>query len=298
MAKPPSSISDLDNVFSENGVIKEVAPEKPKAPKKERKEYVFQQTCNFRVDSETKMIRYAPLSLSNSQMVYDEETGKTRQARILRGCSTMWQDEQDKLDPNYVKRNAVSLQFVDGRLTVPALDKNTIKFLLSCSDFEGCEKPTQNRKNRYKLLDTEAAEAKELERKKKQKDATDIAWKANMEDLIVHYTYLGGNLLNDHGEAKSEDGLRSDYVKKAEQQYQLFLDTVGNPIVKMHMMVKKAFEKTFIIYLDGQFQWADTKAYMCQVPASYQTNPTGYLAELLLTNDGKAIRSRLENMEK
>jgi hypothetical protein len=197
-----------------------------------------------------------------------------------------------------VRKNPVSLVFSEGRLVVSALDTNTVEYLMLCSDFEGCEKPAQNRKTRYKLLDTEAAEAKELERKKKQKDAVDMAWKSNMADLIVHYTYLGGSLYNAQGEEKSENGLRSDYVKKAEEQYELFLKTVSNPVVKMHMLVKKAFEKTVIIYIDGQCLWADTQAYICQVPVSYQSNVAGYLAELMLTNDGKAIRSRLESMEK
>jgi hypothetical protein len=298
MARPPASLTDLDNILGEKGEMKEQAPEVPKAVKKAPKEYIFQMVGNFPVDAETKTIRYPQLSLSNSQMIWDEDTQKLRQARLLRGFGSIWQDEQKDLDANYVKRNPVQLTFSSGRMVVNAMNADVVKFLMGCSDFEGCKKPAQNRKTRYRLLDTEAAEQKEFDRKKKQRDAIDMAWKATMEDLMVHYAYLGGNLLNGDGEVKSEAGLRNDYIKHAEDRPDLFLSTVSNPVVKMHMLVKKAFEKTFIIYIDGQCLWADTKAYICQVPLSHQGKVADYLAELMLTNDGKALRGRLESMDK
>jgi hypothetical protein len=295
MAKPPRSLTELDSLIDETGAFsKEIgtdpviatgtnnAEEQPKksfGKKKDIESYTFQMVGDFKRDPDNGTIRYPSMSLSNSQLVYEEETGKTRMARLLRGIPTMWQDEQDKLTDKFVSRNAVSMVFNSGKLIIPAQDELTWKYLMLCSDFEGCKRPAVNRKTRYRLLDTEGIEAKEMERKQKQRDAIELAWKSPMDDLIVHYSYLGGQLKNDHGEDKTENGLRTDYVKRAEEQPDLFLKTISNPIVKMHMLVKNAIEKTQIVYIDQQYIWASTKSYICQVPKSYEDKPANYLAE-------------------
>lgn len=304
MGRPRNEIAELNSLVPETEAQEKKAEalsdtleitEKDKAPK-ERTEYKFQQVGNFPKDS-NGVVRYPTLSLSNSQSVYDKKTGSTRQARVLNGVATIWQDEQDKIPEKTAQRLAPDLKFVDGMLRVPAMKKNIVDFLMLCSDFEGCENPTANRKIRYRLLDTEADEAKILAMKMKQKNAIDLAWKASVADMKVHFQYLGGSLTNDYGEKKSDDGIRTEYVKIAEDMSRvpLFLKTVNNPIVKMHMLVQQAFKSTQIIMVDGQILWADTKKFICQIPPTHQDKPADYLAEMMLSQEGRDLRVQLQN---
>src|SRR6187402_1439834 len=184
--RPPRSIEELDAQLGENGeMLEPVIPVKTiklEKPKKERTEYKFQMVGDFAKDAGNGTIRYPALSLSNSQLVWDEEKQTSRQARLLNGIPSIWQDEQDKLSEKFVVRNAPSLVFSGGILLVPATDKPKIKFLTLCSDFQGCEKPVVNRKARYKLLDTEKSEALEYEKKQRRREAVDLAWKADIAD--------------------------------------------------------------------------------------------------------------------
>lgn len=292
--RPPKNIQDLNDVLSPGGEIQETeVVEKPKR-KTHTDSYIFEMVGQFAKDPENGTIRYPGLTLRSSALVYDEVTNTNRAARVIRGHHSIWVDEQKDIDQKYADRNKPNLTFSNGQLVVPAGDKNTIKFLQLCSDFEGCKKPTENRKIRFKLINTEAEESQRLEGKKKIKDAYDKAWGAPMEELIPHAKFLGISMTNSKGLEKTEDALRADYVDKAQAQPELFLRTFNNPKVKMYGLVKKAFETDMIVFVDGQAIWNDTKTVICQVP--HGKNAPEYLSELMLTKEGMELKSRLENI--
>ncbi len=294
LGRPPNNIQDLNDVLSPGGEIQETeVVEKPKR-KTHTDSYIFEMVGQFAKDPENGTIRYPGLTLRSSALVYDEVTNTNRAARVIRGHHSIWVDEQKDIDQKYADRNKPNLTFSNGQLVVPAGDKNTIKFLQLCSDFEGCKKPTENRKIRFKLINTEAEESQRLEGKKKIKDAYDKAWGAPMEELIPHAKFLGISMTNSKGLEKTEDALRADYVDKAQAQPELFLRTFNNPKVKMYGLVKKAFETDMIVFVDGQAIWNDTKTVICQVP--HGKNAPEYLSELMLTKEGMELKSRLENI--
>lgn len=294
VGRPPGSIQDLNATLNGEGEIQETeVVERPKR-KTQLDSYIFEMVGNFPKDPENGTIRYPGLTLRSSALVYDEVTNTNRSARVIRGHSSIWVDEQKDIDQKYADRNKPNLTFSNGQLVIPAGDTNTIKFLQLCSDFEGCKRPTENRKIRFKLINTEAEESQRLEGKKKIKDAYDKAWQTPMEDLIPHAKYLGISMTNNKGLEKTEDALRADYVDKAQAQPDLFLRTYNNPKVKMYGLVKKAFETDMIVFVDDQAIWNDTKTVICQVP---QGKPApDYLAELMLTKEGMELKSRLENI--
>lgn len=305
MGRPPRSIQDLNQKLGEDGDILEAEVEKKPRVKKQPENYLFEMVGQFAKDPENGTIRYPYLGLENTSLVYDEETGTTRMARLIRGYSSLWIDDQKDLDEKFVARNRPNLSFSNGQLIVPATDHNTVKFLMLRSDFEGCKRPATNRKARYKLIDTEKEEVERLELEKKIKDAYDKAWEAPMEELIPHAKFLGISMTNHKGLGKTEEALRADYVHKAqgrglktereiESAVDLFLRTYQNPKVKMYGLVKTAFEKDMIVFIDGQAIWNDTKVVICQVPEG--KNVADYLSELMLTKDGAGLRSRLENI--
>lgn len=303
--RPPGTITDLDDKLSSGGEILETEGPKRQKAKKEPDAYIFEMVGDFLKDPENGTTRYPVYSHPTSQLVHDEEMGISRMARLIRGHQSIWVDEQKDLDERYANRNRPNLVFVNGQLIVPASEKNTLKYLMSCSDFEGCKHPATMRKKRYKLIDTEAEEAARLQLEKKIKDAYDKAWETPMEELIPHAKFLGISMTNHKGLEKTPDALRADYVDKARGKglrsdrevsdaVDLFLRTYKNPKVKMYGLVRTAFEKDMIVFVDGQAIWNDTKAMICQVPEG--KNVADYLSELMLTKDGAELRERLENI--
>lgn len=294
--RPPGSTVDLDARLGADGdLIDTIEP--IKKAKKEPDKYTFELVGHFPKDPENGTIRYPPsINLQNQDTLYDDEKGTSRQARLLRGVTSIWLDDQKDITDKFADRNRPELSFKNGQLTIPSHEKNMIQFLLLRSDFEGCKHPAVNKKIKYRLIDTEGEESKKLEFKKKVKEAYDLAWKTPMEELIPHAKFLGISFTNDKGLDKSDDALRTDYVDKAVSAADLFLRTYNNPKVKTYGLVKAAFEQSIIVYVDGQAQWADTKSVICQIPYEKQGNVADYLAELMLTKDGIELRSRLENL--
>src|SRR5881628_3927199 len=156
--RPPKSISDLDAQLGFNGEILTVEPPPKKEKQKEPESYTFEMVGTFPRDQQSRTIRYPGLQLTNCQVVYDEEAKVQRTARLLRGIQSIWLDEQKDIPEKMAARNKPNLSFDNGQLIVPAHDKNTIKYLMLCSDFEGCKFPVINRKPRYRLVDTQAEE--------------------------------------------------------------------------------------------------------------------------------------------
>ena len=293
--RPKQNMSDDEILTSSLGVT---PPVKKERPKREPEKVVFELVGDFKRDPENGTIKYPPQHIVNNEHTcWDEEKGVIRQARVLRGVATIWRDEQDKITESYARQNRVEFHFINGKLTVPSMEKNHILYLTLRSDFTGCKKPTKNIRPRYKLVDTFAAEAASYEKMMKQMEARNLANEADIEDVIPHFKHLGGNMKNQEGEDLSDDGLRAAYIKLAEEKTKLFLDTYNNPIVKMFGLVRLAFEKNLISFVDGQCTWNDTKTFICQVPPEEASRVADFLAKRMLTNEGVELRSRLENLK-
>jgi hypothetical protein len=272
--------------------------EKKERPKKEPTKVVFQLVGDFKRDQENGTIKYPPkVIINNEYPCYCDVKKEIRQARVLRGISTIWRDEQEKISDRYANENRVLFEFVNGKLIVPTIEKNHIKYLKLRADFKDCERPTKNVNPKYMLVDTYASESAAYEKRQKQLEAMALANEADYEDLIPHFKHLGGNIINQEGEEMSDEGLRAAYIRLAEEKTDLFLKTFDNPVVKMYGLVRKGFEQNLITYVDGQCSWGDTKTFICQIPEKYSMRVSDYLAELMLTQDGVELRSRLESIK-
>jgi hypothetical protein len=288
--RPRQQTDDLDLNVKNN-----TSTDRPK--KTEPTRFTFELIGDFKKDPENGTIRYPPLIIVNNEdLLYDEDTKQTRQARVLRGVSSIWRDEQEKITESYAKNNRVMFEFHKGKLIVPAIEKNYIKYLMMRSDFVDCKVKARQVKARYRLVDTYSNETKALQIRMRQMEAVKLAMDTEIDDLIPHYKHLGGIMVNDYGDVLSDEGLRASYMKLAEEKPKLFIDTYNNPVIKMFGLVRTAFENNLITYVDGQCAWNDTKTFICQVPHDYKDRVADYLAELMLTKEGVEIRSRLENM--
>lgn len=293
--RPPQTPKKDDDFDTLGDLVKQGQRRiKPRPPKTT---VTFVLSGDFKKD-ENGNIRYPNSYIINNEYpVWDEETGRERYARVLRGVSTIWRDEQDKILEKQAMANKVEFPFVNGKLIINSeLHPHHVKYLRLRADFENCKKPCKNVRARYKEVDTEANERKMFELMERRQDAIRKALDADYEDAIAHFKHLGGNIMNSEGLELSEDGFRSAYVKLAEDKTELFLKTYDNPVVKMFGLVRLGFEQNKINFVDGQVSWTDTKTFICQVPADKQTQVSDYLAQLMLLPDGLELRSRLEQL--
>lgn len=267
-------------------------------PRREPTKYTFMLVGDFPVDKENGVIRYPPrIMLNNEALVWDEDRKEARTARLLNGVPTIWKDEQEKISESYARNNRPDMVFSAGKLVVPAIEKNKIKFLMLRPDFKDVKVQTKQVKTKYMLVDTYANESKSFDALMKQLEAVNLAKETEMEELIPHYKHLGGNMMNQDGEIMSDEGVRASYIKLAQEKPALFLKTYDNPIVKMFGLVRMAFEKDLIVFVDGQCSWNDTKAFICQVPSEYTNKVADYLAQLMLLKEGEELRARLEKLK-
>lgn len=295
--RPPKTPDDKDEFAPLASEIAKVNRQfKPKS-KPEKKTVTFMLVGDFKKDEQGN-VKYPPAYIINNEYpVYDEDRKEERTARVLNGISTIWRDEQEKVDPNYAKNNKVLFHFTNGKLVIPTLYAHHIKYLRLRADFAGCKNPLKNVKIRYKEVDTEANELKAYELMERRHDAVRKALDADYEDAIAHFKHLGGNIMNDEGNELTEEGFRSAYVKLAEEKTELFLKSYDNPVVKMFGLVRLGFEQNKIVFVDGQVSWADTNTFICQVPADRQGQVSDYLAQLMLTPEGLELRGRLQQLK-
>jgi len=295
--RPSTKNIDPLEVLSDSG---EIAPQfntKKQEEEKEPEYYTFEMVGDFPKDPENGTTRYPGWTMNNQKMVFDPETGKTRMARLLYGVDTIWMDEQEKIPEKYASRNKIQLSFNNGQLKIPSYQKNILTFLRLRSDNEDCKTPAENIMPRYRELNMAKKEELSFQELKKKRQASNLAFEADEEEMMAHAKYLGVVMINSQGEQMIPGAIRKAYVEKAEQNPKLFLDTYKNPKVKMFGLAKSAMEKDKVIFIDGQFIWNnDAKTVFLQVPQSYKDKPADYLAEYMLTKDGIEIRNRLEGM--
>ena len=295
--RPPKTPDQIDEFAPLAGEIKKA--NKPYRPRLERKSVTFRLVGDFRKD-ESGNIKYPQTYIINNEYpLWDEDRKAERTARVLRGVSSIWRDEQNEknITEKYAQANKVEFVFTNGKLTIPTMQQHHIEYLRKRADFKGCKNPCKNVKIRFEEVDTEANELKAFEEMEKRQDAIRKALDSDYEDAIAHFKHLGGNMMNDEGNELSEEGFRSAYVRLAEQKTDMFLKTYDNPFVKMFGLVRLGFEQNKLTFVDGQVSWTDTKTFICQVPADKQGQVSDFLAQMMLTKDGMELRSRLEQLK-
>jgi hypothetical protein len=92
------------------------------------------------------------------------------------------------------------------------------------------------------------------------------------------------------GQLKSEDGLRTELMIKADTQPLLFSKYIDSEEVDVAYSVKKAIldAKIDLTAQDGNALWAGGKGFICKIPAGRK--PYEYLTELAMTNNDTGIR--------
>lgn len=286
------------SILSEDGEIIEIEqPVEKQEVKRKRQpsEFVFQLLGNFRNPDGT--LSFPPsFNLRNRSVVFDEETSRERATRYLEGISTIWQDEQDSL-PETLQNRRPNILFKDGFLRVPSTKPTLVEFLLKNDQYE----KKKNRMDKYApatytMINYEEAEEEQLKKSESKLEAMKLAMNASEQEMLAHAKFLNVKFSYETGEPRSENAIRSDYVTKAQNNPDLFLKTINNPVVKAKFMVGKAMENNLITiaHVRGQAHWRQTKLLIAQIPDT--ADAAKFLSEFALTEKGSGFYDKLKEL--
>lgn len=242
----------------------------------------------------------APVFISGEDDVVNPKTGKTERVRLIRGISSIWGSDQEKLDPKYVEKNMRSLEFKDGVCRIPYRDSAAVDFARVCNHI--IDNPSRRSGSKYEFFEwnpqrqAEAALAKEM----KEFEAMEKVFSTPIENVKQHLVYLGGRLADELGFPLEDKALRAEYSKVAKANPEKFLSTIDSKEVTISFLVKRAIResKIDINREPGRVYWSAGGGFISAVPQNKKVDE--YLTELALTSseEGRSFVSILESVIK
>jgi hypothetical protein len=288
-------IVDVQSLVQEHELVSDIKIDIPEKKKTEPKEYIFQLTGKFYVNSVYRQPFPENYLLRNSDMIFDEDTNTERNIRYLEGVSTIFEDEQEHLS-DQKKRQRPDIRFTNGTLRVPANKPSLVQFLLKSNMYDKKKNRILGATPIYTLLNFEEQEEKEVEKTERRMDAMKMAMDAPEDIMIPHAKYIGIKFTNQHGIERSLRAVRVDYLNFADKNAETFITSYNNPIVKAQYLVSKAMSLGLVdtSTIKGQAIWGDTKKFIVQIPDKEISNQ--FLAKFALTDGGKDFYSQLKSL--
>lgn len=232
--------------------------------------------------------------------VIDPVTKNPRRARLLRGATSIWMDEQQQFDKikGYVEKNVLFLVFSKGRMEVDLNSKLKNQFI----DVSNRNLDNPNRqgimKEYFKEWDSAKISELSLKQEELEFEAMGIASRTSIDDLIPHAHYLGVDFIDaGDGNPLGEKGIRTAYMRKAKADPKKFLNSIHSPIVQMSYKVRRAIEggKIDLGRQANQAFWIDG-GFICVIPQG--RNAIEYLTEFsqLQSDASKQFVYQLDNI--
>jgi hypothetical protein len=298
------SLNDVNN--SQNGeaahpsadipTYESTLPLPPSTPKAEE--------TVFKVFRLVKGNRKGRVYIDGQDDVINPKTGKLERMRLLRGVSDIWLSEQKDLPKEFVERNKRSLIF-DGPvkkkvLRIPDWDKAAIEFIENCRHYIDNPNRRSGSKHEFYEWNPKRQEEMRLQKQLKVVEAIKVATAMPDEKMKKHALYLGVSFADELGMAKSIDGIRNDYIMKAMELGEKFLESAENPEVNISYMVKRAISDSKIDLgkEPNSAFWSSGGGFIAKIPQNRKA--VDYLIELAMTNseDGKSFVKTLETVVK
>lgn len=239
------------------------------------------------------------VSIDGQDDIFDPVTKTNRRARLLRGCDSIWMDEQKGYTKEYIDKNKISLLFYKGDLIVPEYEVATLRFAEACNS----NTSNPNRKGFRKVYFKEWNPAKMAEESMKKElreiDAVMKAKDAPIAKVKPHATYLGIKFKDAYGLEIPDDGIRNQYILYAKRNPEMFLNSFDNPVTQISYKVTTAIN-TGVIDLGrdlGMAYWRDG-GFITAMPSD--KDPEDFLTHFAqLPNEASvSFKSRLETLIK
>lgn len=220
--------------------------------------------------------------------------------RLLKGVTTIWVKEQEKLDKEWVKKNGRPIEFPKGTkfISVPNWDKAMIEFMEVCR--HNIRNPHRKTGSKFEFFKYDPAEvAREMY--KKELLELEMITKASVqsfEKMKMHAAFLGIALVDELGRAKQEEALRTDYMLAAKRDPKRFKDSLDSKEVDVYFKVRAAIidNKIDLGRGDGKAYWGKGGGLICNVPKNEDN--ARFLTNLALTptTEGKQFLEKLNSI--
>lgn len=233
--------------------------------------------------------------------VLNPKTKRRERIWLLNGVDSIWQsDLLDILkDKEYVSRNRRSLIFENGICRLPVQDERAIEFARATTKNVG---KVRNSNGKFDFYEYDANEEQKA-RFEKQKLRIDMVIKAREmpgEKMRKLSSFLGISFVDDIGMPKSDDGIRTELMIKADNFPEQFSKYIDSEEVDVQYMVKKAIidAKIDLTGQSGNALWANGKGFICKIPTGRKHFE--YLTELAMTNseEGRKFKEELQTFGK
>jgi hypothetical protein len=231
--------------------------------------------------------------------VLNPKTKRRERIYLLNGADSIWQTELIELlkDKEYYKRNRRSLLFEDSICRIPTDDERALEFARITKPNVGKNRTGSGKYDFYEYDPVE----EQKERLRKQMAKIELVVKAKempVEQMKKLASFLGISFIDELGQAKGDDGVRTELMIKADTSPDIFAKYIDSKEVEIAFMVKKAIieAKIDLTAQSGNALWAGGKGFICKIPANRKSYE--YLTELAMTNseDGRAFKEQLETI--
>lgn len=233
--------------------------------------------------------------------VVNPKTGIPERIWLLNGAVSIWESElehmfKDKERYNRSRRGR-DIVFLDGVLRVPSSDKLMLEFLRASRHNVGKRRAGAGKYDFYEY----DPQQEQRDRMAKQLVKIELVVKAKempIEEAKKLAAFLGISFVDELGQPKSDEGIRTELMVKADSDPATFQKHVNSKEVQVSWMVRRALIENKIDTGggDGRVFWASGKGVICRMPSTRK--PLEYLTELAMTNseEGRNFKQQLETL--
>lgn len=273
-----------------SGLVK-FDPKKPPKPEDDNEWVIFKLVTNTNKGG---------VYLPSVDDVHNPATGRTERIRLLSGVDSIWLKDQKDVPKEYADKNLREIAFPRGVKIrrVRKTDRTMIEFMRMCNANVGNVGRIGNSRFEIYEYDFAAAEKDAFELESFQFEMETIARTAKFADMKKHAAFLGVRLINDLGEAKTEDGVRKEYARYAKANPAYFKQTLKSEEIEISWLVRKAIADNLIdIGREmGKAFWANGGGMIGVYPQT--ENAQQYLTNLAMTNseEGRTFKEQLKKV--
>jgi hypothetical protein len=244
-------------------------------------------------------LRNAPngkVHLDGIDDVFDPETKRMRRIRLIRGATTIWMDEQEKMDKEFLQKNRISITFVAGNLICDELkDEMIVKAARLMNANEGNRNRIPGKKRSFYEWDASAEEREAFEKELLEAKVVQLAMEQPFEKMKKYALYLNLPITNEMGQIRGEDGIRALYLRAAKADPEKFKESLDSKEVEYKYLIRRAIVDAKISVSTTEIKYP-TGQLICRLPHGRES--VDYLVEfaMLPTEESKSFVERLEKM--
>ena len=228
--------------------------------------------------------------------VLNPNTKRRERIWLIQGATSIWQSDLLELlkDKDYMKTNRRSIIFEDGIARIKSDDELAIEFLRQNTKNVG---NLRGGNGKFDYYEYDAAQEQKA-RYEKQMLKINMVVKAKempIEKAKKLALFLGITMHDELGQLKSDDGLRTELMVRADNDPVGFQKYIDSKEVEVAYAVRRAIldAKIDLTAQQGNAIWANGKGLICKIPMSRQ--PYEYLTEFAMSNtpEGKEFLEQL-----